>query len=49
MAAAAGVRFIGVSYGVASSDELLLAGADALVDDCRELLVQFPPLQDQTR
>jgi len=49
MAAAAGVRFVGVSYGVASGDELLLAGADALVDDCQELLVQFPHLQDQIR
>jgi len=47
MAAAAGVKFIAVSYGVADGDELLRAGADSLVDDFRALQVHFPPLQDQ--
>jgi len=48
MSASAGVKFIGVSYGVTDGDELLQVGADVVVDEFRELLVHFPPLQDST-
>jgi len=47
MAAAAKVKALGVSFGVASGGELIQAGADGLVDDFSKLLVHFPPLQDQ--
>jgi len=46
MAAAANVKFIGVSYGVAAGDALLQNGADTVIDEFCELLVHFPPLQD---
>jgi len=46
MAVAAGVEALGVSFGVASSDELLLAGARCVVNDFTELLVHFPRLPD---
>ncbi|RSM65251.1 HAD family hydrolase [Kibdelosporangium aridum] len=38
MGRAAGMYNIGVTYGVASADELTAAGADALVDDFAELV-----------
>jgi len=44
MAKAAGVPCIGVSFGVGSSDELLAAGAQLVVDDFSSLLDHFPPL-----
>ncbi|PJC67808.1 MAG: hydrolase, partial [Zetaproteobacteria bacterium CG_4_8_14_3_um_filter_59_5] len=45
MARAAGVRSLGVSFGVAGSGPLLAAGAEAVIDDFSELLAYFPPLQ----
>jgi len=46
MANAAGVRSLGVSFGVSGSDELDHAGAGVVVDDFSDLLAYFPPLQD---
>jgi len=46
MARAAKVRSLGVSFGVASSEELLQAGAEVVVNDFAEFLQHFPPLQD---
>ncbi|MDQ6996856.1 MAG: hypothetical protein Q9M82_05260 [Mariprofundus sp.] len=42
------MKFITVSFGVAAGDELLQAGANALVDEFTGLLVHFPHLQDQS-
>jgi len=47
MAVAAGVEALGVSFGVASSDELLRAGARSIANDFTELLAYFPHLPDQ--
>lgn len=47
MAKAAYVDVLGVSFGVASSVELLDAGATVVVDDFESLLAHFPPLQDE--
>ncbi|MDQ6999747.1 MAG: HAD-IA family hydrolase [Mariprofundus sp.] len=47
MAVAAEVEALGVSFGVASSDELLQAGARRVVNDFAELLAYFPRLPDQ--
>ncbi|ATX82444.1 phosphoglycolate phosphatase [Mariprofundus ferrinatatus] len=44
MARAAGVRCIGVSFGVGESEALLQAGAECVVDDFFSLLDHFPPL-----
>ncbi len=49
MAAAADVKFIGVSFGVATGDDLLRNGADTVVDAFDQLLVHFPPLQGSAR
>ena len=46
MAKAAGVRSVGVSFGVAESAQLLGAGAAYVVNDFADLLFQFPPLQE---
>ncbi len=46
MAKAAKVRSLGVSFGVAGSEELMQAGAEVVVNDFVELLQYFPPLQD---
>ena len=46
MAVAAEVEALGVSFGVASSDELLQAGARRVVNDFAELLSYFPRLPD---
>jgi len=43
MANAAGVRSIGVSFGVADSGDLMTAGAQAVVDDFAALLDHFHP------
>lgn len=45
MAAACGVRALGVSFGVAGAEPLLAAGAEAIIDDFRDILAYFPPLQ----
>lgn len=45
MAAAAGVKAIGVSFGVADGEALREAGAAMIVHQFRELLVHFPRLQ----
>lgn len=47
MAVAAGVRALGVSFGVSSADELIQAGADGVVNDFTDVPVHFPPLQDR--
>ncbi|MBL4775644.1 MAG: HAD-IIIA family hydrolase [Mariprofundus sp.] len=47
MAKSAGVRALGVSFGVASTDELLQAGAYDVVDRFTDLLGYFPTLQDR--
>ena len=44
MAVAAGVPCIGVSFGVGERNELLEAGAEAVVDEFSTLLNHFPPL-----
>ncbi|MDQ6982623.1 MAG: HAD-IA family hydrolase [Mariprofundus sp.] len=44
MAGSAGVRFFGVSYGVATDDELRREGAQRVLNDFTELLAHFPPL-----
>ncbi|GAV19299.1 phosphoglycolate phosphatase [Mariprofundus micogutta] len=46
MANAAGVRVIGVSFGVASHEQLIDAGAESVVDDFESLLAYFPSLQE---
>jgi len=46
MARAAGVRALGVSFGVADAGDLLRAGASHVVDDFADLLAFFPALQD---
>ncbi len=46
MAVAAEVEALGVSFGVASSDELLQARARRVVNDFAELLAYFPRLPD---
>jgi len=46
MARAAGVRAFGVSFGVAGTEPLLAAGAVAIIDDFRDILAHFPPLQE---
>jgi len=45
MAKAAGVRSLGVSFGVAEAEALLQAGACGVVNEFSELLRYFPPLQ----
>jgi len=47
MSQAAGVRALGVSFGVADRDALLQAGAEAVVDDFAALLAHFPPLPER--
>jgi len=44
MAAASGVRALGVSFGVAAPDELLAAGAERVIDHFDHLCQLFPPL-----
>ena len=46
MAQSAGVTALGVSFGVSASDELLDAGAEAVVNDFSDLLAYFPLLHD---
>ncbi|MDQ6968935.1 MAG: HAD-IIIA family hydrolase [Mariprofundus sp.] len=46
MAKAASVQALGVSFGVASSTELMQAGASHVVTDFSDLLNFFPHLQD---
>jgi len=46
MARAAGVRALGVSFGVAERDHLLAAGAEHVVDRFADLLDWFPALQE---
>jgi len=46
MAKAAGVAAIGVSFGVATADQLEKAGAGAIAHDFSDLLEYFPHLQD---
>jgi len=46
MAESAGVRSLGVSFGVAESEALLQAGAEVVVGDFSALRNYFPPLQD---
>ncbi|MDQ6997118.1 MAG: HAD-IIIA family hydrolase [Mariprofundus sp.] len=46
MAEAAGVRSLGVSFGVGETESLLQAGAEEVVNDFSELLQYFPLLQD---
>jgi len=45
MAAACGVRAIGVSFGAGSHDALMSAGAEDIVDCFDELRARFPPLR----
>lgn len=47
MARAANIRAYGVSFGVASADDLYLSGAYDVVDDFPALLEHFPPLNMQ--
>jgi len=46
MARAAGVRALGVSFGVSARDHLLAEGAEHVVDRFGELLAWFPALQE---
>jgi len=46
MAKAAGVRSLGVSFGVAETESLLQAGAEDVVHAFPDLLAYFPPLQE---
>lgn len=46
LAQSAGVRGIGVSFGVADAEALGAAGASVVVDAFSDLLVHFPPLHN---
>jgi len=48
MAGASGAGAIGVSFGVASSEALIAAGAGAVVDRFDALMAYFPPLRQRT-